>query len=411
MKQQQKQTGILTKFNLSWIVNLFGTAIGAGILYLPLTAGAAGMWPLLVLALLSWPLTYCAHLALARLVLAGSRADGDLTTAADEFFGRRLGTVITVLYFLSIYPILMVYVTGITNIADTFLTAQLELQLPRLLLSALCVAAFILLILLGERRAMAINDKLIYPLCLMLLVLSVYLIPHWNLSQLSYLPGAGEMLTTLWVALPVVVFSFSHAPAISAFAMSERGEYGNEVSAVVPKIMRLSTSILVGFIMFFVISCVLALTPQELSEAREQNETVLTYMGAHFDHPALAMCAPLIAFLAIATSFLGHYLGAREGLNSLIVRLSPAAAQHSPKRERGMALFFFLTLWAVAYLNPNVLSLIVSLCVPVLALILFILPMYAIHKIPALSDSRGRMANVFVTVIGLITIAALVAGL
>ena len=37
MKWTAKDTG--------WMLNLFGTAIGAGVLYLPITAGAGGIWP------------------------------------------------------------------------------------------------------------------------------------------------------------------------------------------------------------------------------------------------------------------------------------------------------------------------------------------------------------------------------
>ena len=44
-------------------------------------------------------------------------------------------------------------------------------------------------------------------------------------------------------------------------------------------------------------------------------------------------------------------------------------------------------------------------------MILFIMPMYAIHKIPALQKYRGAFSNVFVVVMGSIAISALVYGL
>ncbi len=41
---------------------------------------------------------------------------------------------------------------------------------------------------------------------------------------------------------------------------------------------------------------------------------------------------------------------------------------------------------------------------PIIASLLCLLPMYAIRKAPSLAKYRGRLDNVFVTVIGLLTI-------
>ena len=45
---------------------------------------------------------------------------------------------------------------------------------------------------------------------------------------------------------------------------------------------------------------------------------------------------------------------------------------------------------------------------PIIAMILFIMPMYAIRRVPAMRKFQGRASNVFVTVMGLITIASLI---
>ena len=42
------------KFDTAWILNLFGTAVGAGVLFLPINAGMGGFWPLVVMAILVW---------------------------------------------------------------------------------------------------------------------------------------------------------------------------------------------------------------------------------------------------------------------------------------------------------------------------------------------------------------------
>lgn len=40
------------KFDTAWVLNLFGTAVGAGVLFLPINAGMGGFWPLVVMAIL-----------------------------------------------------------------------------------------------------------------------------------------------------------------------------------------------------------------------------------------------------------------------------------------------------------------------------------------------------------------------
>src|SRR5699024_11447777 len=55
------------------------------------------------------------------------------------------------------------------------------------------------------------------------------------------------------------------------------------------------------------------LTPADLAAAKEQNISILSYLANHFNAPVIAWMAPIIAIIAITKSFLGHYLGAREG--------------------------------------------------------------------------------------------------
>lgn len=36
-------------FDTRWMLSLFGTAVGAGILFLPIKAGVGGFWPVVVM--------------------------------------------------------------------------------------------------------------------------------------------------------------------------------------------------------------------------------------------------------------------------------------------------------------------------------------------------------------------------
>lgn len=45
---------------------------------------------------------------------------------------------------------------------------------------------------------------------------------------------------------------------------------------------------------------------------------------------------------------------------------------------------------------------------PIIAMLLFLMPMYAIRKVPAMRKYSGHISNVFVVVMGLIAISAIV---
>lgn len=95
-----------------------------GRLFLPINAGVGGMIPLIIMAILAFPMTFFAHRGLTRFVLSGKNPGEDITEVVEEHFGIGAGKLITLLYFFAIYPILLVYSVAITNTVESFLTHQ-----------------------------------------------------------------------------------------------------------------------------------------------------------------------------------------------------------------------------------------------------------------------------------------------
>ena len=52
-----ENTTLARKQDTTWILSLYGTAIGAGTLFLPIAAGLNGLLPLLIMALIAFPMT------------------------------------------------------------------------------------------------------------------------------------------------------------------------------------------------------------------------------------------------------------------------------------------------------------------------------------------------------------------
>ncbi|KGQ70230.1 serine transporter [Chelonobacter oris] len=402
------------KLDSAWVLNLFGTAVGAGVLFLPINAGMGGFWPLVLMACIVGPMTYLAHRGLSRFVLSSKNPGSDITEVVEEHFGKTAGKLITLLYFFAIFPILLIYGVGITNTVISFMENQLHIAAPpRAILSVVLIAALISVMLMGEKFMLKVTEWLVYPLVAILFALSLYLIPEWTTASLQQLPDGSAFLSTLWLTIPVLIFSFNHSPAISAFTLSQQREYKTleATERHSNRVLFGTSGLLLVFVMLFVFSCVLTLTPQELALAKTQNISILSFLANKFDNPYISYFGPLVAFLAITSSFFGHYLGAREGLAGLITKMNRDAGKAEINRKKlnyVTALFFLLSLWLVATINPSILGLIESLGGPIIAMILFIMPMYAIRNVPSMQRYRGQASNIFVTVMGLVAISAIV---
>ncbi|MBA1230606.1 HAAAP family serine/threonine permease [Pseudomonas viridiflava] len=393
----------------TWMLGLFGTAIGAGTLFLPINAGIGGFWPLLVLAVLAFPMTFYAHRGLTRFVLSG-REGADITEVVEQHFGKAAGALITLLYFFAIFPILLIYSVALTNTVSSFLEHQLHVEPPpRAILALLLIVGLLAVVRCGERFIVKAMSLMVYPFIVALLFLAVFLIPHWTggiLSTATTLPEASAFWPTLWLAIPVMVFSFNHTPIISAFAVDQKRQYGENAEVRSSQILARAHGLMVVMVLFFVFSCVLTLSPVQLAEAKAQNLSILSYLANHFSNPTIAFVAPLIAFVAISKSFLGHYIGASEGLKGLIVKTGRRPA---PKMlDRMTAAFMLVVCWIVATLNPSILGMIETLGGPIISALLFLMPMYAIHKVPAMRKYAGKLSNVFVVAAGVVAITALV---
>ncbi|MGK9175629.1 HAAAP family serine/threonine permease [Yokenella regensburgei] len=404
------------KSDTVWMLGLYGTAIGAGVLFLPINAGVGGLIPLIIMALLAFPMTFFAHRGLTRFVLSGKNPGEDITEVVEEHFGVGAGKLITLLYFFAIYPILLVYSVAITNTVDSFITHQLGMvSPPRAILSLILIIGMMAVVRFGEKMIVKAMSVLVFPFVAALMMLALYLIPQWNgavldtLSLSSAAPTGHGLWMTLWLAIPVMVFSFNHSPIISSFAVAKREEYGQDAERKCSRILSFAHIMMVLTVMFFVFSCVLSLSPENLAEAKAQNISILSYLANHFNAPVIAWMAPIIAMIAITKSFLGHYLGAREGFNGMVIKSLRGKGKSIElnKLNKITALFMLVTTWIVATLNPSILGMIENLGGPIIAVILFLMPMYAINKVPAMRKYSGAISNVFVVMMGLIAISAI----
>jgi amino acid permease len=79
----------------TWALSFFGTAIGAGVLFLPISIGQGGVLTLFLALILAYPIVYFSHRGLAKMIY-GSKSAGDGITATVHWagFGAAFGPIV-----------------------------------------------------------------------------------------------------------------------------------------------------------------------------------------------------------------------------------------------------------------------------------------------------------------------------
>lgn len=397
-----------------WTMGLYATAVGAGTLFLPITVGSNSPVILLFILLLAFPLSYYSHRALSRFVLSSSHKEGDITHVVEEHFGARAGKLLMLVYLTAFYPIILVYSISITNAIQSFVVHQLgDAEIPRGLLVLGVMLGLHLVLLAGKQIVVSAISVLALPMVAFLIGLSIYLLPQWSLSYFSESQAVDwrdpAFWKSLWLIVPVMVFSFSHAPIISSFSAAQKKRCQESADLRAKRIIKCSSLLICGSVLFFVVSCVMSLSQAEMAQARIDNISVLSVLANKFSNPLIAYVGPLIAILAMSKSFLGTSMGVSEGTVSMVSGACQGLglSLREATIARVSSVILFVVTGVITYLNPNVLEIIEKVSGPLIAVILFLLPACSIYRLPALKRYRGA-STLFVLVIGLLAISALI---
>ncbi|WP_062268042.1 amino acid permease [Endozoicomonas arenosclerae] len=410
----KNSTSEWTARDTGWMFSHIGTGIGAGLLYLPIAAGSGGVWPLLMMALVSGPMVFLTHRGLTRFCLSSKTPDSDISCTVRENFGEKAGQWLMLICFLSMFPVLLLYSIGITNVTESFIVHQLGMVegVSRPLLVFLLVTGMIMLFCGSEQRLLKLISSLVFPLTVVLLCMGLYLIPQWRMEFLTQEVTLVDTVKTFLLTLPVLVFSFYHAPVCSSFAQSYRREIPDlhRCIAKTDQIHFKSSIILLLITLFFVLSCVLALTPEQIEQARLQNLPTLSVLANQPGNRFFSTLAPVIAFIAILTSFFGFFLGTIEVLNGFIgVGLEKFRPGHltipSGRPRRLSLLVVAMGCWIAGVGNWSVLMILDAIVAPMMAIILFFIPVMGLYKSKKLRHYRKPRNDLFVVIVGMIVVA------
>jgi len=399
-----------------WILTMFGTAVGAGILYLPVQAGTAGIWALIFLAVLLFPLIYYSHKNVVTMLLADGSNENFAEVLAGHC-GRFFSNGVVLVYFLTFYVLLFSYLIGLNANLSAFLV---KLDIPAFdrfkgpWLSLLVVTFFAALHLIGEKTILRVMSAVSSVLIVLLFSISVYLIPFWDITPYFREFALVHFLDDILLILPILTLSFVFFPAMSsmviAYHRSSAAAHGpGQGDGRLNRIVLKTTLLLLLFVLFFVFSCLLSLSPQAFAEAAKSNLNCLALLSDREGiNPAIAALGPLLGLAALVTSFIGVFFAVREAALQLVDRglalmgRSDTTARTQPNRRRRLdilvQLVLFGSLWLLTLVNLSIIDLFGLVISPLVAIFIFIMPTVVLMRTHGLGVLRKPSVSlVFLT--------------
>ncbi len=387
----------------TWTMSFVGTGIGAGILFLPLQAGVGGILCFIISAAVAFFFSVISHKIFAKLTIDADEPR-DYSMIVKRTLGKNYSLLVTILFFVLTMGYLAVYIIGLNvGLAHFLNTCGAPDNLEKYFLFTLAIV-IVLIIIVSANPALIVKimGAVTFPLIVLLTALSLYLIKYWNLSYLTAVPDSKIFVSGFLFNIPILIFAVMFFPPITSMVRNYRAKLGSmdNVSKEGYKTLMYTQVVLLGFIIFFTISSLLASTPEALKSGMERNLSIMNVLANLHKEPILRFVGPLVAICAILTSFLGYYFGAKESARNLIRAYLVAKMGNdktiecnqivnSPKVLYSINLFIGVFLVVVAVMNFNVETVLGMICGPIIAIILYITPFLIFCFAPFYKNYRG----------------------
>lgn len=395
-----------------WMMGVYGATVGAGTLFLPVEVGALGPQVFILLLILGLPLSLLPHVLICRVLMRDSDAQDQTLPMFGGFFGSNARELVKLFFCVAHYPVTLVYAVSLVNALSHLLTVRLHITgVDRWSLTLVVLAILHLVLLKGRDRVVKTMSMLALPFAAALLLVAVWQIPDWNVRNLTDAwlqtthSGGSLKLADIWLTLPLISFSLCCAPLIPALASCYREPHaGGEKQAV--RVVRVAYALIFISITFFVLSCILSMPANVFIAAKHHNLNVLSVIGG--DHSLLFWLAPFIAIIGMSKSFLGISMPVAETFSALSASVVKCQSAGGLKRIKTaiVAIMFCITA-GVVWINPDVINLIETVCGPLIAVFLFLIPSYLIFRRCELKELRNSVA--FISLVsGIATLSALI---
>lgn len=288
------------------ILLVAGTAIGAGMLALPVSTGLAGFFPAICLMTIAWIfMTYTALLMLEVNLSMGE--NNNLITMAKHTLGKWGESVSWIAYLFLLYALTTAYIAGSGPITIEVVNQLTGFTIPSYVGSIPLLLLFGIFVYKGTASVDYVNRFLMFGLVVTYVLMVAFLAPHVNSALLTF-----THWKSLLVASSVVVTSFGFhiiIPTLSTYLH-------RDVKALKMVILIGSAIPLIVYIIWELLT--LGILPHEgehgIIKGYVEGINGAQLLAGVLGHTTIGVVARFFSFFAIVTSFLGVSLSLSDFL-------------------------------------------------------------------------------------------------
>ena len=301
-----------------------GTAVGAGMLALPLaTAGVNFTWSVIGLIGM-WFVTLVSALLMLEVTLAFKAPHNNYHTMSLKTMGRKGEIVSWISLLCLLYALCAAYVTGGASVLSEILATYANIHLPSWSGAVIFTLVIGALVFWGTQVVEWVNSGLMFVKFAAFIIAMTLLLPTINFEQLHVEAHSARYL---WAAFPIFLTSFGFHPVIPSLA----GYHNNNAPLLRKAIIIGSLIPLVLYIIWqFAVKGILPLSGEiSFENVSRQGGSVGQLMGAVailINNRTIGFVMNLFSHIALTTSFLGVSLALFDFLQD-VVEKDPAKSR------------------------------------------------------------------------------------
>lgn len=379
-----------------WVILSIGMAIGAGIVFLPVKVGLAGIWVFLLSSIIGYPAMYLFQRLFINTLAKSPRCE-DYPGVIGNYLGKNWGFFLGILYFIMLIIWVFVYSTAINNDSASFLvtfgiTKQSLAHNPLYGLAIICL--LVALASRGEKVLFKISTFMVLTKLGVVAVLGILMVQHWNLANIGAFPDMAYLIRETIIMLPFTLTSILFLQSLSPMVISYRSHNTSiEVARYKSlRAMNIAFGILFVVVFFYAISFTLAMGHEQAVMAYDKNISALALAAKGIPGESVKIMSLILNIFAVVTAFFGVFLGFREACKGLTMNALKRVIAEDKISTRavsfGILVFAVFMSWGAIILNAPVLSF-TSICSPIFGLVGCLIPAYLVYQVPLLRELKG----------------------
>lgn len=276
----------------SGVLLIAATAIGVGMLALPIATGPAGFFPSILIYITCWAFMLCTGLLFLE-VTTWMPADSNLITMASRLLGKPGKIACWFIYLFLFETVMIAHIVGGGSISSEIFSGALG-TIPAMFLYVLIFAP---IVYLGTRTVDRLNLFMFSGVIISYLLFLLIASKHVSFNKLTY-TNWGK----IWIAVPILFTSFSYQVIIPTLVTYMNRDYKKIRKAI---IIGSSIPLFVYVIWEVLILGIIPIEgPNGLIEAAKAGHNAVFPLKYFVGSQAVVVIGKAFAFFAMTASYI-----------------------------------------------------------------------------------------------------------